>query len=289
MYINAPGGIIQALDATNGDLSGNMRASIKDVSAGASRSKSLGIYEDMIFLPRPTASSSRLTRSPKGSLGNPGELTAARPPAAFRRGRQGADQPHLRTGQARKLLHRRARRQDRQGALEILHHRGARRARRRHLGDVPLEQRAAGPWGLPGSYDPKRKITYWASPNPNPYTRLTRHNGKADRVPLTERRSSSTATPPCARHQIPASLSGIIRNCPADDWTPTTITNSFSSAPSSTPTPNTLSGSAPTSSRAKSAKSWSRLRKARNVRGRTGDGQIRLGAGPFPMTCPTST
>jgi hypothetical protein len=27
-------------------------------------------------------------------------------------------------------------------------------------GDLPVEQRAAGPWGLPGSYDPKRKVLY---------------------------------------------------------------------------------------------------------------------------------
>ena len=38
--------------------------------------------------------------------------------------------------------------------------------------DMPVEQRAAGPWGLPGSYDPKRKVIYWGIANPNPYTRL---------------------------------------------------------------------------------------------------------------------
>ena len=47
--------------------------------------------------------------------------------------------------------------------------------------DMPVEQRAAGPWGLPGSYDPKRKITYWGIANPNPYTRLTRH-GSPDAI-----------------------------------------------------------------------------------------------------------
>ena len=46
--------------------------------------------------------------------------------------------------------------------------------------DMPVEQRAAGPWGLPGSYDPKRKMLYWGVANPNPYTRLTRH-GRARR------------------------------------------------------------------------------------------------------------
>ena len=39
--------------------------------------------------------------------------------------------------------------------------------------NMPTEQRAASPWGLPGSYDPKRQITYWGIANPDPYTRLT--------------------------------------------------------------------------------------------------------------------
>jgi alcohol dehydrogenase (cytochrome c) len=50
--------------------------------------------------------------------------------------------------------------------------------------NMPVEQRAAGPWGLPGSYDPNRKVLYWGIANPNPYTRLTRH-GSADAVSLT--------------------------------------------------------------------------------------------------------
>src|SRR5258708_19856739 len=41
--------------------------------------------------------------------------------------------------------------------------------------DMPVEQRAASPWGLPGSYDPKRKMVYWGVANPNPYTSLKRH------------------------------------------------------------------------------------------------------------------
>src|SRR5437588_580986 len=47
--------------------------------------------------------------------------------------------------------------------------------------DMPVEERAAGPWGLPGSYDPKSKVLYWGVANPNAYTRLTRH-GRADAV-----------------------------------------------------------------------------------------------------------
>ena len=51
-------------------------------------------------------------------------------------------------------------------------------------GNMPVEQRAAGPWGLPGSYDPIRKVVTGASPIPNAYTRLKRH-GSYDAVSHT--------------------------------------------------------------------------------------------------------
>lgn len=49
-------------------------------------------------------------------------------------------------------------------------------------GDVPLEGRIASSWGLPGSYDPERRMVYWGVSNPKPYTRLSRH-GSADAIP----------------------------------------------------------------------------------------------------------
>src|SRR6185312_2066465 len=84
-------------------------------------------------------------------------------------------------------------------------------------GDVPEAERAAGPWGLPGSYDPKRKVTYWGIANPNPYTRLTRHNGKADAVPLTapvELYSDSTV----ALDINTGKLVWYYQELPGDDW-----------------------------------------------------------------------
>ena len=62
-------------------------------------------------------------------------------------------------------------------------------------GNLPVDQRAAGPWGLPGSYDPVRKVLYWGVANPNPYTRFKRH-GRYDAVSMTspsELYSNSTA------------------------------------------------------------------------------------------------
>ena len=37
---------------------------------------------------------------------------------------------------------------------------------------LPTEKRIASAWGLPGSYDPERKLLYWGISNPKPWTRL---------------------------------------------------------------------------------------------------------------------
>jgi alcohol dehydrogenase (cytochrome c) len=43
----------------------------------------------------------------------------------------------------------------------------------------------ASTWGMPGSYDPVRRLIYWGVANPSPYTRLERHDGNVDAVPRT--------------------------------------------------------------------------------------------------------
>jgi alcohol dehydrogenase (cytochrome c) len=83
-------------------------------------------------------------------------------------------------------------------------------------GDVPVEKRAAGPWGQVGSYDPRRKVLYWSVANPNPYTRLTRH-GAADAVPLSapvDLFSNSTV----ALNVETGKLAWYYQELPGDDW-----------------------------------------------------------------------
>ncbi|HLA40547.1 MAG TPA: PQQ-binding-like beta-propeller repeat protein, partial [Candidatus Glassbacteria bacterium] len=40
-----------------------------------------------------------------------------------------------------------------------------------------LQYRQASTWGLPGSYDPDKKLIYWGIANPMPDLRMQRHNG----------------------------------------------------------------------------------------------------------------
>ena len=83
-------------------------------------------------------------------------------------------------------------------------------------GEMPVDQRAAGPWGLPGSYDPARKIVYWGVANPNPYTRFKRH-GRYDPAPPaspTELYSNSTL----ALNVETGKLVWYYQELPGDDW-----------------------------------------------------------------------
>ena len=50
-------------------------------------------------------------------------------------------------------------------------------------GGAPDATRAASTWGLPGGYDPVRRLIYWGVANPTPNTRANRHGGNADAIP----------------------------------------------------------------------------------------------------------
>ena len=49
-------------------------------------------------------------------------------------------------------------------------------------GGAPVDGRLASAWGLPGSYDPTRRLIYWGIANPMPNTRLARHGGDSDAI-----------------------------------------------------------------------------------------------------------
>jgi alcohol dehydrogenase (cytochrome c) len=84
-------------------------------------------------------------------------------------------------------------------------------------GGMDAEKRVASSWGLPGSYDPVRKVLYWGISNPKPYTRLKRHDGNAEAVPQTapsELYSNSTV----ALDVATGKLDWYYQHLPGDDW-----------------------------------------------------------------------
>jgi alcohol dehydrogenase (cytochrome c) len=83
-------------------------------------------------------------------------------------------------------------------------------------GKVPTEKRIASAWGLPGSYDPERKLLYWGISNPKPWTRWKRH-GDINAVPReapSELYSNSTV----AVDIETGKLKWYYQHLPGDDW-----------------------------------------------------------------------
>ena len=83
-------------------------------------------------------------------------------------------------------------------------------------GNVPTAKRVASLWGLPGSYDPTKRLIFWGTANPQPYTRLSRH-GSADgtsRTAPADLYSNSTL----ALHAETGELAWYYQHLPGDDW-----------------------------------------------------------------------
>ena len=218
MYLYAPGAGIQAVDATNGDLIWEFRREYPSgVSGLAARSKSLGIYEDMIYFAAPDGFLIALdARTGKvrweTKVDNGGQTAGG-----------------LLVADGKVISNRTCQQSKRENCFIAAHDaKTGREVWKFYVtaapgepggdtwADMPVEQRAAGPWGLPGSYDPKRKVLYWGIANPNPYTRLTRH-GSADAVSLTAPAnlySNSTV----ALDVETGKLVWYYQELPGDDW-----------------------------------------------------------------------
>ena len=218
MYVMAPGASVQALDATNGDLIWEYKRNYAPgVPAVAARSKSLGIYEDMIYFGAPDgfllaldAHTGKLrweTKVDNGQITAGGLLVADGKVISNRTCDQGKREfcfiaaHDARTGKEVWKFYVTAAPGEPGGET---------------WGDVPAAQRAAGPWGLPGSYDPARRIVYWGVANPNPYTRFKRY-GRYDTVAPTsptELYTNSTV----ALDVATGKLVWHFQELPGDDW-----------------------------------------------------------------------
>ena len=83
-------------------------------------------------------------------------------------------------------------------------------------GNVATEKRVSSTWGLPGSYDPVKRLIYWGIANPQPYTRLSRHGSPdgTSRTAPADLYSNSTV----ALHAETGALAWYYQHLPGDDW-----------------------------------------------------------------------
>jgi alcohol dehydrogenase (cytochrome c) len=82
---------------------------------------------------------------------------------------------------------------------------------------APPSSRRAAAWGLPGGYDPARRLVYWGIANPMPNTRADRHGGDADAIPPhapADLYSNSTV----ALRPDTGELVWYYQHLPGDDW-----------------------------------------------------------------------
>ena len=85
-------------------------------------------------------------------------------------------------------------------------------------GNLPLERRIhVSPWGNPGSYDAKRGLVYWGVAVPKPYPRVLRHDGNVDAV---SRSSPSELYVNCtlALDVKTGKIVWYYQHLPGDDW-----------------------------------------------------------------------
>jgi alcohol dehydrogenase (cytochrome c) len=216
MYVVNPGARVQALDATTGDVIWEYARNVPAAVATAARTKNLAIYADLIIYTAPDSivvaldartgqvrwESKTDTRAhTSGPLVVEGLAVSGG--ACFGR----RDNCYLAAHDAVT----------------------GKEAWRFHTTPAPgqpgdeswnsaaLENRQASTWGLPGSYDPSRKLLYWGIANPMPDHRAARHGGNADgtaRSSPADLYSNSTV----ALDPATGKLIWYYQHLPGDDW-----------------------------------------------------------------------
>jgi alcohol dehydrogenase (cytochrome c) len=84
-------------------------------------------------------------------------------------------------------------------------------------GGAPDATRVASTWGLPGGYDPERRLIYWGVANPTPNTRMARHGGNIDAIPRSSP-SDLYSNSTIALNPDTGKLAWYYQHLPGDDW-----------------------------------------------------------------------
>jgi len=229
LYTVLPGAGVLAVNATNGDqiweYLRDMPRDMRDYTAAATaaRAKNLAIFEDMIYYTAPDGFVVALD----ARTGAVRWETAAHD---YKKGAQHASGVMVADG---KVISARACRfaETREDGCFLAAH-DARTGEELwkfyttaapgdpggdSWGGLPVSQRRASAWGLPGSYDPEKRLLYWGIANPFPYTRLKRHNGNPNAIsnasPAEAYTNSTVALNPDT-----GELVWYYQELPGDDW-----------------------------------------------------------------------
>ncbi len=216
MYLVAPGGLVQAYNGATGDLLWEYKRKVAANIANSARTKSLAIYENVILYTPPD-------NFVVGLDARTGEQLWETK-TDFRSNTSG---PLVIEG---KVITGGACAGKRDGCFIAAHDALTGKEIWRFYttpkpgepgdeswGGADLDKRLASTWGLPGSYDPIRKLMYWGVANAMPDQRYLRHNGNPDAVPHTapaDLYSNSTI----ALNPDTGKLVWYYQHLPGDDW-----------------------------------------------------------------------
>jgi alcohol dehydrogenase (cytochrome c) len=214
MYLQAPGAVIQALDATNGELIWQYDRPIPANQKNGAKAKTIAMWEDMIFWTAPDAVVALDART--GAMRWEAKTdTRGQTQGAIMAGDKvisGGTCPNhascyisahdAKTG---KLVWKFA------TAAETGQPGGD------TWGDTPDERRTAATWGLGGTYDPATNSVIWGVANPTPNSRAERHGGEYQKLPNfapMDLFSNSTISIDATSGK----LNWYYQHLPGDDW-----------------------------------------------------------------------
>ncbi len=215
MYMIAPGAIVDAFDGATGDLLWEYKRKVAANVASQARPKALAIYQDVILYTAPDAvvgldarTGEQRWEAKTGSRGNTsggivveGKMISGGACAGKREGCYLSAHDALTGKEIWKFFTT-----PDKGEPGDESWNGA-----------DIDKRLASTWGLPGTYDPVRKMLYWGIANPMPDQRYARHNGNADgtsRTTPSDLYSNSTV----AIDPATGKLAWYYQHLPGDDW-----------------------------------------------------------------------
>jgi alcohol dehydrogenase (cytochrome c) len=216
MYVQAPGAVMQALDATTGQLIWEYKRNMPQNIKNGARAKNIAIGFDMVYWTSPDsylvaidARTGELRWEDKTETRGATQGTVIAGDKVISGGACGGkhencfiDAHDAKTG---KLLWKfMTAAEDGQPGGDT-------------WGGLPNDKRVAGPWGLSGTYDPTTNSVIWGVANPTPNSRIERHNGDFNAVPThapAELFSNSTLS----INADTGKLNWYYQHLPGDDW-----------------------------------------------------------------------
>jgi alcohol dehydrogenase (cytochrome c) len=214
MYLQAPGAVVQALDATNGNLLWEYVRNVPAAQKTGAKAKTIAIGQDMIYWTAPDAVVALDART--------GEIRweAKTDARGQSQGAVLAGDKVISGGTCPNAVSCYISAHDaKTGKLVWKFYTAARTGEPGgdSWGDTPDDKRTASTWGLPGTYDPASNSVIWGVANPTPNSRAERHGGQYQKLaPYGPMDLYSNST--ISIDATTGKLNWYYQHLPGDDW-----------------------------------------------------------------------